>query len=219
MSITEMIEDLESLRDHWGLPEMRLLGHSHGGDISLGYAIRYSGHVRKLILVDSGINDFDAKAIIAEQLKARMGDPRFMDAITALASDTPPKTDLEFSKRLRARMPLFFYDPDQFMERFEKDMTAWPSAWANRNFDVAEAQSTLAQDSLIDHVRASTLILVGRNDWVCPPIISERIHRAIVNSELKIFERTGHFPWIEEPREFFASISEFLGESAGSHLH
>ena len=77
MSTSDMVDDLEGLRQYWGIPTMTLLGHSHGGNIALGYAIRYPKRVRKLILVDSDIQDFDTSTYRA----ARVGSPKGRQAI------------------------------------------------------------------------------------------------------------------------------------------
>jgi proline iminopeptidase len=41
MTTSNMVDDLEALRRFWDLPKINVLGHSHGGAIAIGYAIRY----------------------------------------------------------------------------------------------------------------------------------------------------------------------------------
>jgi pimeloyl-ACP methyl ester carboxylesterase len=112
MSTSDMVDDLEGLRDYWGRPTMMVLGHSHGGAIAMGYAIRYPDHIKKLILVDSNVQDFDTQKIIQQQLEARRGDKRYEDAIKSVMSDTKLNTDEEFGASLKSYLPLYFYDPD-----------------------------------------------------------------------------------------------------------
>src|SRR5688500_5901179 len=45
------VEDLEAIREHLGLEQMTLLGHSWGAAPATLYAIQYPGRVRRMILV------------------------------------------------------------------------------------------------------------------------------------------------------------------------
>jgi pimeloyl-ACP methyl ester carboxylesterase len=65
--------------------------------------------------------------------------------------------------------------------------------------------------SALANIRAETLILVGGHCWICPVVISEHLHAKIPSSRLEMFERSGHFPWIEEPERFFPEIIGFPG--------
>jgi proline iminopeptidase len=58
---------------------------------------------------------------------------------------------------------------------------------------------------------APTLVVVGR-DVICPPSQAKRLRDGIPDSELVVFEQSGHFPWLEEPEAFFGAVREsFLG--------
>jgi proline iminopeptidase len=37
------------------------------------------------------------------------------------------------------------------------------------------------------------------------------LRAGIGGSRLVVFERSGHFPWIEEPEHFFREVTRFLG--------
>lgn len=213
MSTSDMVNDLEGLLKYWGLPRISVLGHSHGGAIALGYAIRHPKRVKKLILVDSNITDFDASSIVAKELAARRNDPRFKEAVAAMTGDWPaPATDQEFEGYLRRIGPLYFYDPVANLPKLLKMAPSLPSAWVNRSNPAADAKSTLKEDSAMNAVKVPTLVLVGRNDFICSPPIAERIHAAIQHSTLIVFEKCGHFPWIEAPQEFFRDVTQFAGK-------
>jgi pimeloyl-ACP methyl ester carboxylesterase len=40
--------------------------------------------------------------------------------------------------------------------------------------------------------------------------LSEHLHKGIPQSQLAIFEGSGHFPWLEEAEKFFAILNGFL---------
>jgi pimeloyl-ACP methyl ester carboxylesterase len=55
-----------------------------------------------------------------------------------------------------------------------------------------------------------TLILCGRHDPQYPLSCSEELAAGIRAARLVVFERTGHYPFLEEPEAFWQSVDEFL---------
>jgi proline-specific peptidase len=215
MGTSDMVNDLEALRQYWGLKAMTLMGHSHGGAIALGYALRYPRHVRKLILVDTSIPGYEAEAEVKKMIDARRNDSRFTEAIAEMRDDAPqPKTDEEFRASLNRWLPLFFYDPDKNMPRYMKTLSGLPAVWAYDSINVADAKAPMHVLGSMDRIHAGTLILVGREDFICPPPVAERIHAEIKKSKLLVFEKTGHFPWIEDADEFFEEVVGFASDAA-----
>ena len=208
MSTDDMIEDVERLRNYWGLDSIALLGHSHGGAIALGYAIQHPELVHKLVLVDTCTEDHDFTAERQREIAARKDDPRFKDAIAMMTGGNDPKTDEEFGAYLKKILPLYFYDPALAMPQFAKTDTALPSVWAYHAVG-ATGRPVTKQEGLLDHVKAQTLVLVGQDDWVCPVSEGQRLNKGIHRSRLVVMEKSGHFPWIEAPRQFFAEVNQF----------
>jgi pimeloyl-ACP methyl ester carboxylesterase len=60
-------------------------------------------------------------------------------------------------------------------------------------------------------ITTPTLVLGGRHDWVTPYGESEIIAAGIPNSELVIFEESGHLPFVEEPDRFMQVVRRFMG--------
>ncbi len=54
----------------------------------------------------------------------------------------------------------------------------------------------------LGEIEVPTLILTGRHDFFCPPSQAERLHRGIRGSKMAIFERSGHYPFVEEAEAF-----------------
>lgn len=55
-----------------------------------------------------------------------------------------------------------------------------------------------------------TLILVGREDQITPPSLSQELHRLIRNSQLQVIEKAGHLANAEQPEAFNRAIESFL---------
>jgi proline iminopeptidase len=59
-------------------------------------------------------------------------------------------------------------------------------------------------------VTCPVLVTVGRADWITPVACSETIASLIPDSELVVFEKSGHSPPLEEPERFQAVVRDFL---------
>jgi proline iminopeptidase len=60
-------------------------------------------------------------------------------------------------------------------------------------------------------IRIPTLVLVGSHDFLCSPVQARIIHEGVKGSVLVQFEKSGHFPWLEQPHMFFSTVTDFLG--------
>jgi len=210
MSTDDMIEDLERLRRYWGLDSVTVLGHSQGGAIALGYAIQHPELVHNLILVDTCTEDHDFTAERQREIAARKDDPRFKDAIAMMTGGNDPKTDEEFDRYLKKILPLYFYDPASAMPQFAKtDTGPLPSVWAYHAIG-APGRPVTKQEGLLDHIKARTLVFVGQDDRICPVTEAQRLNKGIRNSRLVVLEKSGHFPWIEAPKQFFSAVNQLV---------
>lgn len=59
-------------------------------------------------------------------------------------------------------------------------------------------------------IHCPTLIIVGDEDIVTPPPLSESIHKGIAGSELVLIPQAGHLPNIERPDVFNDALARFL---------
>ena len=216
MSSADMADDIEHLRKYLGLGAINLLGHSDGGDIVIDYAERYPGTLAKLIIVDGttlgdgkGNREEDARG--EQVLKELSADPRNASAIKAFnAPDL--STDATMNQSLEQMLPIYFANPRKnipILLRTE-GASASPSAWAMQRHDEANKAHAWHQEELLGTIHVKTLVITGKQDWICPAIIAEHIHKGIRGSELLEVDASGHFPWIEQPAIFFEAVNRFL---------
>ena len=64
--------------------------------------------------------------------------------------------------------------------------------------------------ALLHTIHCPTLIVVGEEDSLTPPALSEEMHRAIAGSELVIVLRAGHLSSLEQPDAFNSALARFL---------
>jgi proline iminopeptidase len=67
-------------------------------------------------------------------------------------------------------------------------------------------------------IQAPTLILAGRQDWICTAQMSEEMANLIPGARLIVFQECGHFPWMEARDGFRSAIHDFVGGLALENL-
>jgi proline iminopeptidase len=60
-------------------------------------------------------------------------------------------------------------------------------------------------------VHCRTLVVHGRQDAI-PESVAYEIRGAMPQLELHFIERSGHFPWLEQPEESFRVLRAFLAK-------
>jgi pimeloyl-ACP methyl ester carboxylesterase len=63
---------------------------------------------------------------------------------------------------------------------------------------------------LLASIHVPTLILVGEQDTITPPALSEQMHQAIKGSEYIAIPGAGHLSNLEQPEAFNAALARFL---------
>ena len=64
--------------------------------------------------------------------------------------------------------------------------------------------------SQLSKIEVPTLILVGSDDYVCPPSQAKRMHEKIPKSKMYLFEKCGHYPFFETPDEFLQIVRKWF---------
>jgi proline iminopeptidase len=63
----------------------------------------------------------------------------------------------------------------------------------------------------LGEVSAPTLVLVDQHDPQTPAPCSEELAGGIPDARLVVFEESGHYPFTEEPEEFWAEVRNVFG--------
>jgi proline iminopeptidase len=204
------VEDLEALRTHLELDSFALIGHSHGGYIALNYALKYQRHVSHLLPLDAQLGVEEPGQDLQRTLPELAKDPRLADASKAFGEPWRLESDRDLAVLLERILPLYFMNPEG------EGLTAFREYVRMNRIAVTTMQATdtsdgrfLVRDKL-NTIHVPTLVLVGRHDFICSPVQAQIIHESIRGSKLAIFEKSGHFPWLEEPDLFFSTVTNFL---------
>lgn len=88
-----------------------------------------------------------------------------------------------------------------------------PGDWLRRRTGHPEwhrVARTLDYAGRLGEVTAPALVLCGRYDVQFAPACSEELAAGIPGARLVVFERSGHFPFVEEPAPFWTAVGEWL---------
>ncbi len=201
----QLAADAEGLRQQLGFGKVAVLGHSYGGFIALEYALRYPESVSHLILLDTA-PVFDYGEEIMNNAMARGGTPAMLEALTA-----SPSTDEAMKSMLELIWPLYFYRYQPAYDALLAD-TIMCAAVAGHQEQMLSTYNTLPR---LHEIGSPTLLVVGRDDFICPPSQAQRMQAHIPQARLVVFEHSGHFPWIEEPALFIQTVKEWLEQEEG----
>jgi len=201
ITFEHLCADADSLREHLGFEKVAVLGYSFGGCIALEYALRYPEHLSHLILLDTAPT-FDYGEEIEANARRKGATQEQLEALESSADN-----EEEFWHSLKLMEPLYFhtYDADLAERVLGKTIVS---------LEAGDAGDAITQEwdltPRLGEISAPTLVLVGRDDFICPPSLANRMHEGIPNSELIIFEKSGHFTHVEEPEAVFDAVRGWL---------
>ena len=206
LSMERLADDAAALVDHLGLGRVDVLGHSYGGFVAQELALRHPDRVRSLVLVDTTPGQLGGGEVEGEHGQG----PVPPADVLAIFEAPPPEDDDGFEAMLAAVLPAYFRRPAGVDLPSLTEGCVYRVGAMARGFEVLGAWSSADR---LDGISVPTLVLVGRHDVVTAWPQSLRIGSRIPGAEVVIFEDSGHFPWLEEPDEFFALVTDFLGRS------
>jgi len=202
----QFVADLEALRQKLGLGKIVLLGGSYGGYIALEYALRHQDNLHALILRDTaGSNRYKDTS---KQRALQSGFPMDQDRLDRLFAGQM-RSDEDFRQSYAMIQPLYTVrrDPAQEAQR----LAEIPFRYQTHNWAFSRNQANFDLTAQLHTIKIPVLVTVGRHDWITPLEASEELHALLPESELVVFEHSGHSPQLEEHPAYIAALRSFLG--------
>jgi proline iminopeptidase len=217
-AVERYVADVDGLREHLGLDDMVLLGHSHGGFVAQAYALTHPDRLRGLILYDTTpTTGPEWQKDVEANLAWFKDEPWFAEATTALAEETSARTDEQMTAIFRREMPLYFaswsaraaeYEPLRQLMHFSvapsrsaTDPSSPSGVGVAPVFDVRERLAS---------IKTPTLVIAGRRDFVCSERFGRLLHERIAGSRLVVLQESGHMGHVEEAKAFASAVGAFL---------
>lgn len=214
------IEDLEGLRKALKLNKISILGHSYGGLVAQGYAIKYPNNVSHLMLA----NTFHSFVMWQENddnsnHEIKTNYPEVWEELTKIREQGSVSSD-EKHQEIYGKVPygfLYAYNPDKFANGGKKP---YPNSFNAKlyyqmvgkdgDFIVGNDIGNFDFRKDLKNLKMPILILAGRYDRVATPWMMVKYKEYCPQAQFVMFEKSGHNPQVEEPEKEFSIINEFL---------
>lgn len=221
-SLERDIDDLEGLRKAMGFNQINILGHSYGGLVAQGYAIKYPNNVKHLIVANSfhsylmwQANDDNSNHEIKTNYPEVWQELMEVREKGAVSSDP-------VHQEIYGKVPygfLYAYNPDKFKSRGRKP---YPNAFNAKlyyqmvgkdgDFIVGSDIGNFDFRKQLKDLKMPVLIIGGRYDRVAVPSMMIKYKEYCPQAQYVMFENSGHNPQVEEPSAEFALIRDFLSK-------
>jgi proline iminopeptidase len=200
--------DLEAVRADLGAERIVVLGHSVLGILAIEYGRRCPENVSHIVavgtppswdlpqLASAGRSFFEADASDERKQVLR-------DNLTGLPENAGP------GQSMLAQTPMRFFDPrfdaaPLFAEsEFRPELLKHVMGTLVRGWNVRSDSTSLRVPLLIAH---------GRYDYTVPYGLWEGVAETLPHTTMRLFSRSGHQPFLEQPEEFAAAVVDWMAD-------
>ena len=215
--IDTLVDDVEALRKTLGVPKISLMGHSFGGLLALEYAARYPNNVSRLILVGA----FSDGPQTCQVHRARLAGMHLVELARVLKdtawTHVPKRSDCEYEGRAltsaeRERFNNSGIFPDSTLQKKQDSVDATSGLRNTGEMSRALIGGGLFSYRFTKHARVTmpTLLIAGAEDYAVGVQPQRALAAALPRARIAVYERGGHFPYLEEPVRFARDVSSFL---------
>jgi len=221
-SLQRDIDDLEGLRQAMGFSSINILGHSYGGVVAQGYAIKYPEHVSHLILA----NTFHSYLMWQENNdnsnhEIKTNYPEVWEELMKVREQGAVSSD-QIHRKIYSKVPsgiLQYYNPENF-NRFsckpypnsKNRKLYYQMAGKDGDFIVGNDIGNFDFRKQLKGLKMPILIYAGRYDRIAVPYMMVKYKQYCPQAKFVMFEHSGHNPRLEEPSVTLKLIIDFLGD-------
>lgn len=206
LSMLETVLDLEAVREELGFEKWGFAGHSTGGMLGVIYGIYFSDKLSCNVIVGAAAREYMTFSSDCIYNAKHPQFERMQELMEILKQpDLPPERKEELKVQ---RTKLSLANPDKYEKYFSKDIRKGMSAvrlnFFSRELHIFDVTKKLGL------ITAPTLIICGKHDVQCPLEYSVEMKDLIPNSTLAIFDKSNHYPFLEEADLFTEVYSSFV---------
>lgn len=190
---------VKAVIDQLGIQKISLLGNSMGGHSAVAFALANPQQVDKLVLMGGGTGGVSAFVPMPTEgiklIGALYREPTLENLTRMMQVFVYDTSDLT-EDLMKVRLANLMARPDH-LENFVKSTQTHPVQFPDFGPRLAE-------------IKAQTLIVWGRNDRFVPVDVGYRLNAGILNSELHVFNKCGHWAQWEHAERFNRLVVDFL---------
>lgn len=211
-AITTLVEDIEALRRHLGVPKIAILAHSFGAVLGLEYAAEHPDHLAAAVLAGPLWN---APLSCVEHLE-RLAVTRPEAYRQLLANGMPPEAEaceaspIRGRERERVTEANMFPNPETLalLNRLEAESGLRNTGELGRA--VFQQGLLRYQFAGADQVTAPVLVIGGSHDFAAGPRAQRRLADVLPRGRYLEYDGLGHWMFLEDPERFARDVSAFL---------
>lgn len=215
------IEDLEGLRKAMGFDKINVLGHSYGGVVAQGYAIKYPQNTSHLIIANS-FHSFEMwqRNDDNSNHEIKTNYPEVWEELMKARAEGAVSSDA-IHQDIYGRVPygfLYAYNPAKFESRGKRKPYPNPfnaklyyqMVGKDGDFIVGNDIGNFDFRKQLKDLKMPIMVIGGRFDRVAVPSEMIKYKKFCPQAKYVMFEKSGHNPQVEEPEKEFPMIIDFL---------
>ena len=214
LGLEKDVDDLERLREAFGLARMALIGWSYHGALAARYALRHPERVERMVLVGPTAPAEEPYWMEFLERFGRRVQPSWLRELDLLRKEGVKRTDpLRWCRAVHAVFFRAYVRDPAALGRMKSCPCVEPNLDADRVNDqgrrLLEKLGKYDWRAEFRGLRTPTLLIHGAED---PVALSGTVEwqRVLSESRLIVWDDVGHMPWLEAPERFFATVNGFL---------
>ena len=211
ITLDTLLDDIERIRREANEDKVLVFGHSVNGITAYEYARKYKDHVVGVVMnatspfqTEKLEKEFWSTAASPERKEAlRKSQERTRERIAKL----PPGEAMRQSYIANAAIYWFnpLYDPSWLLEGVRWNSEVWYPL-----FDVVMARYDISKR---DAIGVPVFVSLGKYDFSTPRMAWDGIDRVLPNLTLHVFEKSGHWSFVEEPELFDKALLDWVART------
>jgi proline iminopeptidase len=213
-TLAGLVEDVEALRKALGAPKISLVSHSFGGVLALEYAAKHPERVARLVSV-AGLSDVHASG---RSMCRRLAELH-PEAHARVANSQAPGGCNVFAALQGAEREAFMRGnmfPDAAVAARVDSVTAASGVRTTGEMSRALFAAGFMNYRFAGHERLSmpVLVIAGAQDHQVGLESQRALAEGVANGRLEVYERAGHYLYVDEADRFARDVTAFLAAPA-----
>jgi len=196
-SVSEYVAMVDQFMERMGLDRARVMGHSMGGTVSLSLTLTHPQRVSKVAVVGSPIVGSGLSLLL--KLSGNRQIAKLLYAIPGLLPALMKALSVTYAKDWRT-----------LSEMLAKDLSR--TTMESFSASIRDLRHTDLRPRL-NEFRVPAMGIYGRKDNIVNPKQGELMRNGVKQHTVHYFEKSGHFPMLDETDRFHQTILEFLTDT------
>lgn len=210
LTFENMSKDIRSLLEEMGDPQVIMLGHSMGVNVTLEYANTYPDKILGMVLISGTVVpphdimfDTNLMELATPTIKwVTRTFPKAFKEIWRTQHKNPILQDLIHRGGFNTNTV-----PKDFVEHYLKKIGELDPEVFHQLFEQMKRHNIIGK---LEGVESPSLVIGGDKDKVIPNYLQEILHSRLQNSKLYIVKDGSHVPQVDFPRNINQRIELFL---------